>query len=211
MHAIADHVVDSYLDVTDLIETDIDAMEEDIFSPTRKTNIECIYLLKREVVELRRAVAPLTLGLQRIGTRPQRPDLDRGPPVHARRARPQHPGVRPDHQLRRDAQLAGAGRSRQGGHAAEHRHAQDLGVRRHRRGANGDRRHIRDELRLHARAQAAVGLSRGAAADGRSSARSCSARSGTTTGSSSAARLSWRDPVRRRRPAATPRAWRRHP
>ncbi len=68
MHAIADHVVDSYLDVTDLIETDIDTMEEDIFSPTRKTNIECIYLLKREVVELRRAVAPLTLALQRIGT-----------------------------------------------------------------------------------------------------------------------------------------------
>ena len=68
MHAIADHVVDSYLDVTDLIETDIDTMEEDIFSPTRKTNIECIYLLKREVVELRRAVAPLTLGLQRIST-----------------------------------------------------------------------------------------------------------------------------------------------
>jgi magnesium transporter len=68
MHAIADHVVDGYLDVTDLIETDIDAMEEDIFSPTHKTNIECIYLLKREVVELRRAVAPLTLGLQRICT-----------------------------------------------------------------------------------------------------------------------------------------------
>ena len=68
MHAIADHVVDSYLDVTDLIETDIDAMEEDIFSPLTHTNIECIYLLKREVVELRRAVNPLTLALQRIGT-----------------------------------------------------------------------------------------------------------------------------------------------
>jgi magnesium transporter len=68
MHAIADHVVDSYLDVTDLIETDIDAMEEDIFSPLTQTNIECIYLLKREVVELRRAVSPLTLGLQRILT-----------------------------------------------------------------------------------------------------------------------------------------------
>ena len=68
MHAIADHVVDSYLDITDLIETDIDAMEEDIFSPQAHTNIECIYLLKREVVELRRAVAPLTLALQRMGT-----------------------------------------------------------------------------------------------------------------------------------------------
>jgi magnesium transporter len=68
MHAIADHVVDSYLDVTDLIETDIDAMEEDIFSPRTQTNIECIYLLKREVVELRRAVGPLTVALQRLTT-----------------------------------------------------------------------------------------------------------------------------------------------
>jgi magnesium transporter len=68
MHAIADHVVDNYLDITDLIETDIDAMEEDIFSPAKQTNIECIYLLKREVVELRRAVSPLTLALQRMGT-----------------------------------------------------------------------------------------------------------------------------------------------
>ena len=68
MHAIADHVVDSYLDVTDLVESDIDTMEEDIFSPLTNTNIECIYLLKREVVELRRAVSPLTTALQRIGT-----------------------------------------------------------------------------------------------------------------------------------------------
>ncbi|WP_102146010.1 magnesium/cobalt transporter CorA [Mycobacterium hubeiense] len=68
MHAIADHVVDSYLDITDLIETDIDTMEEDVFSPLTQTNMEAIYLLKREVVELRRAVNPLTLALQRLGT-----------------------------------------------------------------------------------------------------------------------------------------------
>ncbi len=68
MHAIADAIVDNYLDVTDLIETDIDSMEEDIFSPLAQTNIECIYLLKREVVELRRAVSPLATDLQRIGT-----------------------------------------------------------------------------------------------------------------------------------------------
>lgn len=68
MHAIADHVVDAYLDVTDLVETDIDAMEENVFSPNSPTNIEHIYLMKREVVELRRAVSPLTTDLQRIGT-----------------------------------------------------------------------------------------------------------------------------------------------
>ncbi|WP_422745608.1 magnesium/cobalt transporter CorA [Mycobacterium sp. WMMD1722] len=68
LHAIADHVVDSYLDVTDLIETDIDAMEENVFSPTSATDVEHIYLLKREIVELRRAVAPLTLALQRLNS-----------------------------------------------------------------------------------------------------------------------------------------------
>lgn len=68
MHAISDHVVDAYLDVTDLIENDIDAMEENVFSPTSTTDIEHIYLLKREVVELRRAVAPLSQALQRIGS-----------------------------------------------------------------------------------------------------------------------------------------------
>jgi magnesium transporter len=67
-HAIADHVVDGYLDVTDLMETDIDAMEEHVFSPHHLTEIEHIYLLKRKVVELRRAVGPLTLALQRLGT-----------------------------------------------------------------------------------------------------------------------------------------------
>ena len=80
MHAIADHVVDSYLDITDLIETDIDAMEEDIFSPLTQTNIECIYLLKREVVELRRAVDAADAGAAAHGHRPQRPD-----PIEVRR------------------------------------------------------------------------------------------------------------------------------
>lgn len=68
MHAIADHVVDSYLDVTDLVETDIDAMEENVFSPSSVTDIEHIYMLKREIVEMRRAVSPLTQALQRIGS-----------------------------------------------------------------------------------------------------------------------------------------------
>ncbi len=66
LHAIADQVVDSYLEVTEMVETDIDAIEEEIFSPQSRTNIENIYLLKREVVELRRSVSPLTPALQRI-------------------------------------------------------------------------------------------------------------------------------------------------
>ena len=64
MHAIADHVVDSYRWVTGAMEADVDAIEENTFSPSSKTDIEPIYLLKREVVELRRAVSPLTDDLE---------------------------------------------------------------------------------------------------------------------------------------------------
>ncbi|WP_099023926.1 magnesium and cobalt transport protein CorA [Mycolicibacterium palauense] len=66
LHAIADHVVDSYLAVTSLMECDIDAMEEDTFSPSKQTEVGQIYMLKREVVDLRRAVAPLTEALGRL-------------------------------------------------------------------------------------------------------------------------------------------------
>jgi len=68
MHAVADHVVDSYRRVTAAMEADVDAIEETTFSPTSKTDIEPIYLLKREVVELRRAVSPLTDDLEWLNT-----------------------------------------------------------------------------------------------------------------------------------------------
>jgi magnesium transporter len=63
MHSIADHVVDSYVAVTKLVEHDIDAMEEDVFTPGSTVAIEPIYQLKREVVELRRSVNPLAAPL----------------------------------------------------------------------------------------------------------------------------------------------------
>ncbi|HPX36032.1 MAG TPA: magnesium/cobalt transporter CorA [Mycobacterium sp.] len=68
MHAIADHIVDSYRWVAEAMDADIDAIEEATFSPHSKTDIEPIYLLKREVVELRRAVWPLTDALGRMQT-----------------------------------------------------------------------------------------------------------------------------------------------
>ncbi|UZJ23947.1 magnesium/cobalt transporter CorA [Rhodococcus antarcticus] len=66
LHRIADHVVDSYLEVADAVEGDIDALEEQIFSPRTNVDIEQIYLMKREVVEFRRAVAPLGVPLKRL-------------------------------------------------------------------------------------------------------------------------------------------------
>jgi magnesium transporter len=66
MHAIADYVVDQYLAVTNLMETDIDNIEVVAFTPGGKVDVEPIYVLKREVVELRRCVGPLSVPFKRM-------------------------------------------------------------------------------------------------------------------------------------------------
>ncbi len=66
LHAIADRVVDSYLEVTEAIEDDIDEMERQVFSPRSAMDAEQIYVLKREVLELRRAVVPLSTPVRKL-------------------------------------------------------------------------------------------------------------------------------------------------
>jgi len=66
LHAIADMAVDAYLAVTEAIEDDIDEMEVQVFAPRTAVDSEQIYLMKREVLELRRAVMPLAVPLRRL-------------------------------------------------------------------------------------------------------------------------------------------------
>jgi magnesium transporter len=68
MHAIADSVVDHYVGVTTLMAVDIDAIEEVAFTPGARTDIEPIYQIKREVVELRRSINPLSVPFTRLQT-----------------------------------------------------------------------------------------------------------------------------------------------
>ncbi|MFF5653025.1 magnesium and cobalt transport protein CorA [Streptomyces collinus] len=73
LHAIADHVVDDYLTVTDSVHGDIDQVESDVFSESgARTDPGRIYQLKRELLELKRAVVPLSRPLEDLATRPIR-------------------------------------------------------------------------------------------------------------------------------------------
>ncbi|MDN5859539.1 MAG: magnesium and cobalt transport protein CorA [Pseudonocardia sp.] len=66
MHAIADRIVDTYLEVTEAIEDDIEEMEQQVFSPRSTMDAEQIYVFKREVLELRRAVVPLGVPVRKL-------------------------------------------------------------------------------------------------------------------------------------------------
>ena len=59
LHQILDMVVDDYLEVVDAVEVDIDEIEAQVFDGSAHDHSKRIYLLKREVLDFRRAVAPL--------------------------------------------------------------------------------------------------------------------------------------------------------
>ncbi|MEU2612563.1 magnesium/cobalt transporter CorA [Micromonospora sp. NPDC007271] len=58
-YAITDRVVDLYLEVADRLEDDLDVLEADVFDRQGSGRIQRIYQMKRELVEFKRAVAPL--------------------------------------------------------------------------------------------------------------------------------------------------------
>ncbi|MFD3549974.1 magnesium and cobalt transport protein CorA [Streptomyces sp. NPDC058655] len=75
LHAVADMVVDRYVDVADCFAGDVDTLEAEVFSPDSPVDAGRIYQLKRELLEFKRAVMPLAPALQRLseGTLPQIP------------------------------------------------------------------------------------------------------------------------------------------
>ncbi|MEU2058687.1 magnesium and cobalt transport protein CorA [Streptomyces sp. NPDC013455] len=73
LHAIADLVVDDYLSVTDAVQADIDQVETEVFSENgARLDPGRIYQMKRELLELKRAVVPLGRPVEELATRPIR-------------------------------------------------------------------------------------------------------------------------------------------
>jgi magnesium transporter len=72
LHAVADKVVDDYLAVVDAVNEDIEEIETNVFSPRQTTDIERIYQLKRDLIEMKRTVGPLAGPLRELSERPRR-------------------------------------------------------------------------------------------------------------------------------------------
>jgi magnesium transporter len=66
LYAIADAVVDTYAEIAEQLELDLEQLEAAVFSPQRMHVAERIYSLKREVLEFRRAVMPLAEPMERL-------------------------------------------------------------------------------------------------------------------------------------------------
>ena len=66
LYAVADSVVDAFVDVATAVEEDVDELEASVFSPERTDDIGRLYQLKRELLALRRAVSPLEVPLEKL-------------------------------------------------------------------------------------------------------------------------------------------------
>ncbi len=66
VYAICDTVVDGYATVAASLEVDVDEVEASVFSPDRTQDEQRIYILKRELSEMRRAVTPLRGPMERF-------------------------------------------------------------------------------------------------------------------------------------------------
>ncbi|AKK05899.1 Mg2+/Co2+ transporter [Corynebacterium mustelae] len=64
--AITDWIVDDYIKIAAELSDDVDALEEEVFTPNSRFNVEQIYLLKREILEMRHAIDPLDPALRLI-------------------------------------------------------------------------------------------------------------------------------------------------
>jgi len=66
VYAVCDQVVDRYEEVAEALQTDVDEVEESVFSTKRTNDAARIYVLKRELAEMRRAVMPLREPMNRF-------------------------------------------------------------------------------------------------------------------------------------------------
>jgi magnesium transporter len=69
LYAVADLVVDTFVDVAGAVTEDVDELEASVFSPERTDDIGRLYQLKRELMSLRKAVTPLEMPLQKLAER----------------------------------------------------------------------------------------------------------------------------------------------
>ncbi len=68
LHSVFDSAVDEYLEVIDEVSAEIESIEESVFSPSRSDDTETIYELKRENLEIRRALSPLVQIVGQLGS-----------------------------------------------------------------------------------------------------------------------------------------------
>ena len=68
LHAVVDRVIDGYTAIAVALEKEVAKLEGNVFSGKRQSFSQDIYFLKREFIEFRHAIEPLTIPVQKIAS-----------------------------------------------------------------------------------------------------------------------------------------------
>ncbi|MFT4108546.1 magnesium/cobalt transporter CorA [Propionicimonas sp.] len=66
LHAVVDSAVDDYLRVADEVSDDVEEIESHVFAVRGTPQVERIYQLKRDLIEMKRTVAPLNAAVRKL-------------------------------------------------------------------------------------------------------------------------------------------------
>lgn len=75
LYEILDHVVDDFTETVTEIERDVDVVEEAVFAPGVRPDVDGVYHLKRELIEFKRCLTPLAAPLLRLQSPPALPTV----------------------------------------------------------------------------------------------------------------------------------------
>lgn len=75
LHGVIDNAVDEYLRVSDEVSTDVEEIESHAFAARDTPQVERIYQLKRDLIEMKRAVTPLHAPLRELAEQQADGDL----------------------------------------------------------------------------------------------------------------------------------------
>ena len=153
LYGILDFIVDNYMPVIEAVHAEIDEIEDKVFSAALDEKaIERLYMLRRDLLRLRNAALPLMEVCRGWNTPRRGGSTSFDAAALPRRDRPCPPRAGGDRFAPRGARLRFRGEpdDRPGAAGAHHPPPRRLG--RHPGRADGGRRHLRHEFRVHARA-----------------------------------------------------------
>ena len=99
--AIADDLVDGYFPFADRIGDAIDEVQDEVVRKATPDTVERLFKLKRELIQVRRAISPVREVFNQLTNRDETLDRPRGDRLLPRHLRPRHPPDRRARQLPR--------------------------------------------------------------------------------------------------------------
>ena len=153
LYAILDFIVDNYMPVLETLHAEVEAIEDSVFSkPAEQVNVQRLYMIRRDLLRLRNSVGPLVEVCRRL-EHAEVMAIDAAMQPLFRDVTIMCGACRRNRLAARSVGVRLRSEPDERSSAADGHHPKAGGLGRNSRGPDGDRRHLRHELRLHAGAQ----------------------------------------------------------